>query len=281
MTQQASRDLNDLVNHFKTLVPHRSLKKVFIIGASEGGLTVLRLIEQQPRRYDGALALCAPLGGALEQIQYAGDFRVVFDYFFPGVFPFGAFSVPPNAFLDWDSVYVPAIVQAMTQDLENGGIATAQLFNVTGAALDPVDPTSAIGTALGVLFYSIWETNDLIATTGGMPYGNLSTTYEGSVDDAALNAGVERIKADRRAQNYSRRFYQTTGELQRPLVALHNTLDPIAPFQHEVNYTELVTKAGATQFLTVLQVESYGHCNFSPEQIFGAFALMVQQATTE
>jgi pimeloyl-ACP methyl ester carboxylesterase len=154
--------LNDLVDHFKTLVPRRSLQKVFITGASEGGLIVMLLFERHPRRYDGGLALCAPVGGAPEQIQYAGDFRVVFDYFFPDVFPFGAAEVPPNAFQDWESIYVPAIVAAITRNPE----ATAQLFNVTGTALDPVDPTSAIETAISVLFYSIWGTNDLIATTG-------------------------------------------------------------------------------------------------------------------
>jgi pimeloyl-ACP methyl ester carboxylesterase len=285
VTQQASRDLNDLVNHFKTLVPRRLLQKVFLIGASEGGLPVMRLIEQQPRRYDGALALCAPIGGALEQIQYAGDFRVVFDYFFPDVFPFGAFDVPPTAFADWESVYVPAISQAMTIDLQNGGSATAQLFNVTGAAVDMSDPTAAIETAIetaiDVLFYSIWETNDLIATTGGMPYDNRSTVYTGSADDPALNAGVERIKGDRRAQNYARRFYQTTGELQRPLVTLHNTLDPVAPFQHELNYADLVEETGSSEFLTVLPVDGYGHCDFTSEQIFEAFALMVQKATAQ
>ncbi|HET8562304.1 MAG TPA: alpha/beta hydrolase [Candidatus Binatia bacterium] len=277
VAQQASRDLNDLVNHFKTLVPRRSLQKVFITGASEGGLVVMLLIERHPRRYDGGLALCAPVGGAPEQIQYAGDFRVVFDYFFPDVFPFGAADVPSNAFEDWESVYVPAIAAAITSNPE----ATGQLFNVTGAAVDPLDPTSAVETAVNILFYSIWGTNDLIATTGGMPYDNRFTTYTGSADDAALNAGVERINADRRAQNYARRFYETTGELQRPLVTLHKTLDPVVPFQHELNYIGLVNNAGTNQFLTVLPVEGYGHCNFTSEQIFGAFALMVQQATAQ
>jgi pimeloyl-ACP methyl ester carboxylesterase len=278
VTQQASADLNDLVQHFKRLVGARSLKRVFIIGASEGGLPLMRLLERQPRRYDGGLALCAPIGGAPEQIQYAGDFRVVFDYFFPGVFPFGAASVPPDAFLDWESVYVPAIIQAITTDLGNGGTATTQLFTVTRAAVDPLDASSLIATAIGLLFYSVWETPDVIATTGGMASGNRSTKYSGSFNDAALNAGVERIHADRRAQNYTSRFYQTSGELQRPLVTVHNTLDPIVPFQHEVNYGELVAKAGSSQFLTVLPVEGYGHCDFTSEEVFGAFQLLLQQA---
>ena len=279
VTQQASADLNDLVQHFKRLVGARSLKRVFLVGASEGGLPLMRLLERQPQRYDGGLALCAPIGGAPEQLQYAGDFRVVFDYFFPGVFPFGAANVPPDAFLDWETVYVPAIIQAITIDLGNGGTATTQLFTVTRAAVDPLDASSLVETALGLLFYSVWETPDVIATTGGMAYGNRFTKYTGSLDDAALNAGVERVHADRRAQNYTGRFYQTSGELRRPLVTVHNTLDPIVPFQHEVNYGELVVKAGTSQFLTVLPVEGYGHCDFTSEEIFGAFQLLLQQAT--
>ena len=171
----------------------------------------------------------------------------------------------------------------MTIDLQNGGSVTTQLFNVTGAAVDTSDPTAvietAIETAIDVLFYSIWETNDLIATTGGIPYDNRSTVYTGSADDAALNAGVERIEGDPRAQSYTRRFYQTTGELQLPVVTLHNTLDPIAPFQHEVNYSQLVAAAGASDFLTEVPVEGYGHCDFTMEEILRAFGLMVQPAT--
>lgn len=286
-TQQAVKDLGDLLNYFKTLVQRRLLKKVFIIGASEGGLPVMRLIEKQPDKYNAALALCAPVGGAPEQIQYAGDFRVVFDYFFPGVFtfppgapgeqPFGAFSVPEDAFLFWDSDYVPRIMAAISND----PTAAGHSFSVTGAAVDPkIPPTTAmIETAVSLLLYSIWETNDIIAITGGIPYDNRSTVYVGSADDAALNAGVERIKGDPRAQSYTRRFYQTTGELQRPVVTLHNTLDPIAPFQHEVTYSQLVAAAGSSDFLTEIPVEGYGHCDFTTEEILRAFGLMVQRAT--
>ena len=114
-----------------------------------------------------------------------------------------------------------------------------------------------------------------------MPYDNESTYYFGSFDDSALNAGVERVDSDGRARAYMRRFYQTTGELQRPLVTLHNTLDPVVPFQHEAIYGGLATQAGSSNFLTVIPVPSYGHCNFTVEQIGGAFGLLVQQASAQ
>jgi hypothetical protein len=66
--------------------------------------------KKHPDRFAAALALCAPAAGAPKQIKDAADLRVVFDYFFPDVFPFGAFNVPPDAFKDWEAVYVPRLL---------------------------------------------------------------------------------------------------------------------------------------------------------------------------
>ncbi len=179
--EQARKDLNDLIKHFKTLVPPAALQKVYLIGASEGGEIAALMIEHFPDKYAGALALCGPVGGGPYQVQYLSDFRVIFDYFFPDVFPFGVKDVPPDAFLNWGT-FQQTIVGAMTAN----PAATAHLYSVSGAALDPLNQqTSSVGTALSVLFYSIWETNDLLSTAGGMPYDNRSTVYFGSFDDAA------------------------------------------------------------------------------------------------
>lgn len=275
--EQARKDLNALVRHFKTQVPRESLQKVFLIGASEGGEIAAMMIERHPGKYNGALALCGPIGGARFQVKYLGDFRAVFDYFFPDVFSFGAANdVPSDAFLNWAND-TQAIAVAMAADPS----ATAQLLSVTGAAVDPGDPASAVTTAVGVLFYSVWGTNDLTATAGGIAYDNRSTVYLGSFDDAALNAGVERVQSDGRARAYLRRFYQPSGELERPLVTLHNTLDPVVPFQHEVIYSGLAAEEGSGNFLTVIPVARYGHCNFTVEEISAAFALLVQQAALQ
>ena len=285
--EQGAEDLNKLLQYFKSVVSPRSLQKVFITGASEGGLIALLLLERYPGKYDAGLALCAPVGGSPDLIRYVYDFRVVFDYFFPTVFtfppnlpgevPFGAVDVPEDAFLFWESVYVPRIVAALTAD----PLATAQLFNVTKAAIDVSDPTSILTTALSLSFYSIFGTNDQIATAGGIPYDNRSTAYVGSTNDAALNAEVERVESDGRALSYARRFYQPIGNLHAPLVTLHNTLDPVVPFGHEVNYSRLVAQKHKSAFLSIWPVDGYGHCDFTAQEVFDAFALMVQQAEAQ
>jgi hypothetical protein len=121
----------------------------------------------------------------------------------------------------------------------------------------------------------------LIATSGGIPYDNRSTTYSGSLDDVALNAGVERIRADARASAYARRLYDPTGNLHDPLVTLHNLLDPLVPFQQEIDYKALVAKKKKSSLLTVLPVPSYGHCDFTAQEVLEAFSMMIQQAGGE
>lgn len=266
--EQARKDLNDLLNHFKKLVKPGSLQKVFLVGASEGGEIAALMIEHFPDKYAGALAMCGPIGGGSYQVQYLSDFRAAFDYYFPGVFPFGVVDVPPTAFLNWGN-YTNAIAQAMTANQ----LAAAQLLAVTNAAVDPTDPTTAFATATAILYYSIWGTNDLITTAGGMPYDNLSTVYL----DPALNAGIERVQSDGRAVAYMRRFYQTTGELQRPLVTLHNLYDPVVPYHHEEIYGSLAAQAGTgSLFLPLTSQQAYGHCNFTSQEIGIAFGVLTQ-----
>jgi hypothetical protein len=61
---------------------------------------------------------------------------------------------------------------------------------------------------VALLFYRIWEVNEIIVTAAGIPYG-IFLQLRGTEDDVALNAGVERIEGDARALSHARRFYQT------------------------------------------------------------------------
>jgi pimeloyl-ACP methyl ester carboxylesterase len=278
--EQGGSDLNALVEHFNAQVElHPPATKVFVAGGSEGALITTMLVERYPNTYAGGLALCGPVGGAPFQIQYLGDFRVVFDYFFPDVFPFGAADVPSAACEDGENTYVPAITEAMTSALQYDPSTIDQLFNVTHAARDPGDPTgSALTTARDVLFYSICGSNDLSATAGGMPYDNRFRLYHGSHNDVALNLGVERVQRDQVAQRYLRRFYQPTGKLRRPLVTLHTLHDPAVPFIHELLYLGMAIQSGHGANLTVLPVDRYGHCTFTGEEVLGAFTLLLLQS---
>jgi pimeloyl-ACP methyl ester carboxylesterase len=283
--EQGVEDLLALLHHFKSTLPPDAVKKVYVIGGSEGGLIAVDLLEHHPGTFDAGLAVCAPLGGSDDFIRRVYDFRVVFDYFFPTVFTyppnapgaprFGAFDVPQDVHQFWQDVYGLRIAAALIAD----PAAATQLFTVTKAIVDPNDlTTTAFKTAVLLLSYAVLGANDLTATAHGIPYDNRSTTYTGSANDATLNAGVERIRSDPRARAYAREFYEPTGNLHDPLVTLHNVLDPVAPFIEEFVYAALVAKKRKLDFLNILPVAGYGHCEFTAQEVLEAFTQMVQNA---
>ena len=91
---QGFDDTEDLAQN--VLRPMFSPHRTYLIGASEGGLVTALSAEQLPHVYNGAGAACGPIGSFQGQIDYFGDFRVIFDYFFPGVLPGTPVNIPPN-----------------------------------------------------------------------------------------------------------------------------------------------------------------------------------------
>jgi hypothetical protein len=270
----ASADLNALVDHFATLVPGGALKKVLLIGASEGGLVTTMQVEKYPNIYSGGLSLCGVVGGAPYQVKYLGDFRVVYDYFYPQTFDFGVVNVPEDAFEKW-GLYTDTITTGI---VGNPNLAS-QLFKVTNGAYDSTNLVpSWVETSLADLGYSIFETPDLLITAGGNPYGNFLTWYSGSSNDWRLNRGVERVIASPAARGYMRDYYQTTGNLKVPLVTLHNLQDPDVPFMHELIYFTLTALKGRLGNLVAIPIPGYGHCNFTFNQVLTGFGLLLLKA---
>jgi hypothetical protein len=64
-----------------------------------------------------------PISDFAFQTDYFGDFRVVFDYFFPGVLPGSPLEPPAELQQNWDSGYVPAVTAALFDD----EVATGEL----------------------------------------------------------------------------------------------------------------------------------------------------------
>ncbi len=275
---EAVADVRDLVRVFKKMVEPEQVNRVYLVGVSEGGLITTLAVEKFPDVFQGGLAVCGPVGDFREQINYWGDFRVVFDVFFLGVLPLWSpqtVLIPPQVMADWERVYAPTIALKLSQDQ----IATAQLLSVTQAPIDPANPSSPIQTALGILWYNVFATNDAIAKLRGQPFDNNPYLYTGSTNDAWLNTVVQRFDADRLALNLIASFYQTSGALQVPLVTLHTTGDPIVPYWHESLYSAKVLASGSGSLYTNLPIVRYGHCNFTVGEVLWAFQKLVYQVT--
>jgi alpha-beta hydrolase superfamily lysophospholipase len=271
--RQGLADLVDLVRIFK--IGHPTLKRVYLLGASEGGLITTLAVEQYPAVFSSGLALCGPVGDFGAQVNYVGDFRVVFDYFFPNLMPGSPISVPQSLMDTWDTHY-PANILPAILDPANA-ITVTQLLSVTQAAYDPLNPTSISTTIHSALWYSVFATNDAIIRLGGQPFDNQGRVYTGSADDTRLNARVQRFRADQVALNEIQAYYQTAGRPLVPLVTMHTTLDQVVPYWHETLYRARVVAHGRTARHDNLPVVRYGHCNFTATEVQQALTLLLER----
>jgi pimeloyl-ACP methyl ester carboxylesterase len=253
---------------------------VILAGASEGGAITALAVERSDVFW-GGLALCGPVGSFQEQINHYGHFRVVFDYFFPGILPGSAIDPDPEGLVGppyppvrqfWDTWYVPRIGLA----LQANPAATAQLLKVTGIKTDPADPVTSIGEAVvGNLWYNVFATYDAVDTLGGQPFDNRWKWYRGSSNDFRLNLRVPRYRADYVARLEIAANYETSGQIDVPVVTAHTTGDPIVPYWHEPLYHLKTWRAGNGRLHTNLPVFRYGHCEFTANEAVAAFAILL------
>ncbi len=265
-------DVRELVVVFR-LLTGRAPGHTYMAGASEGGLITTLLMERSPGLFSGGLALCGPIGNFRKEIEYVGDFRLLFDYSFPGVLPGNGITIPDELIRNWERVYVPRIEAAVTAN----PLATLQLLSTSKAAFDPQSGQSVLQTIRNLLWYSTFSTNDAAAKLGGNPFGNLFRIYTGSFDDVLLNLSIHRVGIDS-ATLLTVPRYQTSGQLTVPLVTMHTTGDEIVPFWHQVLYQEKVRPSGRGRLLPIA-IQRYGHCNFTGLEAAAAFGLLVEQVT--
>lgn len=244
--------------------------QVLLVGVSEGGQITALAVERHSAIFDGGLAICGPYGDFAAQVNYFGDFRVLFDYFFPGLIPGSAVEVPVELLDAWETGFYTDTVRPAITDPANAA-AVEQLLAVSGAPHDPTNPTSREHTIKDVLWYNILATNDAIEKLGGQPFGNQERHYTGSANDEQLNQQVTRFSADAAALAAIATDYETTGVLTAPLVTMHTTGDPVVPYFHATRYVFKTISADNIALHEQASFPRYGHCQFAPLEVLGGF----------
>jgi pimeloyl-ACP methyl ester carboxylesterase len=269
-------DTRELIGALPSLA-ERAPRHIYLAGASQGGLVVTLLAEQEPSRFAGTLALCGPIGDYARQVDHFGDFRVLFDYFFPGLLPGEPTEIPPELAAGWAGTYTPLVRAAV----EAEPARAAELVAAGGTPVDARTPqlleTTTVSTTLDVLWYNVFATNGAREQFGGNPYDNTGRVYAGSSDDAALNASVGRFGADPQARA-ALSVNETSGRMLVPLVVLHTTGDPVVPYWHVEEYLRKARDAGREASVTPLTVERYGHCTFEASEVLEGFLILQQRA---
>ncbi len=271
---QGVADVVDLVQVFEAEEGPPS--RVYLVGLSEGGAVTTLGVEEFPSIFAGGLATCGPIGWFFGQTAYIGTFRVLFDYFFPGILPPSPVAVPQYVIDYWPN-YEAAVRAAVTDPYRYSEMV--QLFRVAGVPVDVNDTQAVSDAAADLLKFGVLGVNDAAAKLGGQPFDNIGHWYQGSEDDGRLNALVQRFAADPAALQTIATSYETSGDLARPLMSLHTTRDPLVPFGHELLYAAKTAQLGTSDRFRYLPVDRYGHCAFTEAEAVYAFSLLVYEAT--
>ncbi len=277
--QEGIVDLVSIYNDYVYIVyGYAPATKVFLTGASEGGLVTALLIEKRSDLFDAGLAACGPVGDFTYQIKYFGDARATFQYFFRGLIPGDPFEPSDVLIANWENEYEDEVISEVF-DIANRN-KLDQWVNVAKLPFNPNDKYGSLETTVkDVLRYSVVNINDAAETLGGFPFDNRWTWYRGSNNDFLLNLLVPRVKAAPTAVAEMKSEYNTTGQLSVPLVTMHTLLDQQVPYLHEF-FFNLKTLSQGT-FLTEhvhIPINRFGHCNFTPEEALLGVSLMLLYA---
>ena len=130
-------------------------------------------------------------------------------------------------------------------------------------------------TITDLLWYNVFATNDAIYRLGGKPYSNRWKWYAGSNNDWRLNRKISRYRADACALDKIEQDFQTSGDLEVPIVMLHTTSDQIVPYWHEPLYRFKIFANGSGLLHTNIPIVRYGHCEFEMQDILVGLAVLV------
>lgn len=257
--EQAYADTEKLRQKF--IKDHGKPTRSFVVGMSMGGTLTVMTIEQRAGSYDGALSLCGVLEATDRFMQHDFALRAAFDFYFPGV-------LGPLVPIAKDYRPDDAIIGKINAALASNPKAANALLRYYGVGdLDDLGP---------VLAFISYDTMELQQRAGGNPFDNADLVYTGSGDDEALNDGVSRYRSDPKARAYALKWYTPTGQLKKPMLALHNVGDPLVDAKTAFEYAMLAQRAGNGDRFVQQYVKRDGHCVFQPDEIARAFDQLVR-----
>lgn len=265
---------------FRSLVKAHP-EHTWLVGHSLGGLVTLEMAEKAPGDYDGILSLAGVTGGSAMQLDYVANVRLLFDFFYPGLFPGDVLNVPAG------------ITQQQVQDIvtaalvQDGGQGIYLISQLDQTPLPSPTQAAMVGSLIYALMWNVRGIEDVLERTRGeTPIDNMDTVYtssSGTVPPSllnAINATIPRYDRTDGADAEMRRNYEPTGRLGIPMVAVHNFYDPAVPYFHAADYNQAVNAMGLGDRFELVSVPAYGHSSFDPQVVHSAFQSLVNKATS-
>lgn len=280
------QDTHALTKRFNGIVGKPD--KVYLTGASMGGHITAVAIEQYPNTYDAAMPICGVLGD-YELFDYFLDFNVAAQQI--GV---GASQYPVEAI-----TYLFGTVPAIKSNLEAVPNGWPVVLNPDGENLKSLTEIRSGGdrpnfdeawffwntfpnfaSGPGNFLFDLAIGDGTLPRTPGVGVDNADTVYQFDTDPALsddeqnFNNAVVRVAADPQGRNPNglSQVPVISGNIQIPVLTLHNLGDLFVPVLNEVEYAKRVAANGRSDWLVQRAIRGVGHCGFTATELVTAFA---------
>ena len=205
------------------------------------------------KAYDGTLLTSGVLGGGTRGYDYRIDLRVVYQYYCNNHPRADEPQYPLWIGLPLDSAMTPRDLAARVNECTGVQLAPEKRTDAQRRALANILNVTRVPerTLIAHLSWGTFLFSDIVhwRLHGRNPFSTTGVRYSGSEDDAALNRGVARYRADPRALAELAHDSDLTGKVSIPVLTLHAIDDPTAFVEHEAAYRRVRERAGTAALL--------------------------------
>ncbi|MCR5868660.1 S9 family peptidase [Aquincola sp. J276] len=203
--------------------------------------------------YDAVLLTSGVLAGGTRSYDFRLDLRVVYQYLCNNHPRPTEPAYPLNIGLPADSTMTQADLNARTAECLGLDKPAAQRTPEQQRKVQTIAsviriPASAIQSHLN---WGTFHFRDVVSlrTGGASPFGNTGVQYTGSEDDAALNAGVLRYRADPQAVTRFAEDTDPTGRIPVPVLSTKWIDDPTAFVELDAYFAQVMAQGGSADRL--------------------------------
>jgi pimeloyl-ACP methyl ester carboxylesterase len=280
------QDTFALISYFRGRVGEPM--RVILLGTSLGGLAALRLIEENPRSFDAAIATCPPAAGAPLRFDRTLDFALAYEAVFGWPDAWGPVNdLKPG--INFARDVNPVVPWPKPDGSNRPGWEFIRL--VSGISPEAFWTTDPIWGYTGFFLNMFWTTQQreaMEAWATGPIVQHLSGPYSLKPEEKTYLAGLGLapdellakmnarlpIEACARCRDFAYRFGTVRGALTKPVITLHTTADTLADVSHESAYRAAVEAWGCTDLLAQAYVSAVGHCAFTATQLLTTLEAM-------
>ena len=263
-------------------------KRVILWGTTIGGLTSLRLMEDYPRSFDGAIAMAVPGAGTTRRQDQSLDLALAYAVVFGWDDAWGPLE-NLRADLNFTTDVAPKVNWPKQDGSNRGGWEFIRL--VTGSPSDAFWKTDPLFGYPGYILKMNFSIQDRVNTqnwAAGPVAQNVGRRYSLTSDEKKYLAGLgvqaddllakmnarTNIYASACARDYIARFGDLYGKLTKPVLTMHTTLDTIVDIRNASAYRNTVDHWRYQENLAQAYVGTVGHYAFTAGQLLAALAAM-------